>query len=239
MTERAAHERADQERYAIYFAPEAGSPLWAFGTSWLGRDPETGDAPVARFGLSPEIHTAITAAPRRYGFHATLKPPFRLMPETTPEQLTAALQAFAAERAAFDIPAIRVDDIDGFLAFVPARPVAALEKLAGDCVTAFDGFRAPSSEAEIARRRPHALSPRQREYLDSWGYPYVLEEFRFHMTLTERLEPEVISDMRARLDTAAAHLVGEPVRVSELALYAEREPGAPFRLQARFPFGAV
>lgn len=232
-------ERTAQERYAIYFAPEAASPLWQFGTSWLGRNPETGDTTVARFGLSPETHAAITASPRRYGFHATLKPPFRLLPGTPLEQLTAALQAFSAGRTGFDIPAIKVDDIDGFLAFVPDVPVAPLADLAGDCVTAFDRFRAPASDAEIARRRPHALSPRQRDYLDSWGYPYVLEEFRFHMTLTERLEPEVIPDIRACLDTAAAHLAGEPVRVSEIALYVEREPGAPFELRQRFPFGTA
>lgn len=231
-------EAADIERYAIYFAPEADSPLWRFGTSWLGRDPETGAECVERYGLSPETHAAITAAPRRYGFHATLKPPFRLLPGTTPEQLIDALHGFARDRDAFDIPAIRLGEIDGFLALVPAAPVAPLEDLAGDCVTAFDPFRAPLTEAEIARRRPHALTPRQREHLESWGYPYVLEEFRFHMTLTERLEPEVMPDIRACLDTATAHLVAEPVRVSGVALYLEPEPGAPFRLLRRFPFGA-
>lgn len=239
MTERAGRKSAGSERYAIYFAPEAGSPLWRFGSSWLGRDPETGAEDVGRLGLPAEIHAAITAAPRRYGFHATLKPPFRLMPETAPDRLIDTLCGFARDRAAFDIPAIELGEIDGFLALVPAVPVAPLEELARDCVTAFDGFRAPQSDAEIARRRPHALSPRQREYLESWGYPYVMDEFRFHMTLTERLEPELIGDIRARLAAAAAPYLGGPVRVSEVCLYVEREPGAPFLLARRFPFGAA
>ena len=69
----------DWRRHAIYFAPPAGSPLAEFGADWLGWDPATGrgrdgfDLP----GL-PRRRAELVATPARYGFHATLKAPFRL-----------------------------------------------------------------------------------------------------------------------------------------------------------------
>ena len=62
-------------RVAVYYAPAADDPLWARGCTWLGRDPETGvELP------QPDIDgiAAQVTEPRRYGFHATLKPPMQL-----------------------------------------------------------------------------------------------------------------------------------------------------------------
>ncbi|HET6522220.1 MAG TPA: DUF1045 domain-containing protein, partial [Geminicoccaceae bacterium] len=175
-------------RYAIYFAPAPDDPLGAFGNRWLGRDPWTGEClPQPRIpGLAPERLHAITASPRRYGFHGTLKPPFALAPGATPADLDMAARTFAAARRPVEVP-LALRSLSGFLALVPAEPVPALDALAADCVRAFDSFRAPSDAAELSRRRAAGLTARQDALLLAWGYPYVFEEFRFHLTLTERL----------------------------------------------------
>ena len=136
----------------------------------------------------------LTADPRKYGFHATLKAPFSLAQGRTEAELFAACAAFAATPRA--IPVIRpvVGSISGFIAVIPADPPAELIRLAADCVSEFDAFRAPLTEADRARRNPSRLTSAQRAHLDRWGYPYVMEEFRFHMTLTGRLDASRAGD---------------------------------------------
>ena len=51
-------------------------------------------------------------------------------------------------------------------------------------------FARPPGAAELERRRKAGLSAAQEKMLLRWGYPYVLDEFRFHLTLTGRLQPE-------------------------------------------------
>ena len=129
----------------------------------------------------------LTSDPRKYGFHATLKAPFALAPGKSEGELTAACADFARTPRPIPVIAPVVRSISGFIAVVPAEPSDELEQLAADCVRAFDPFRAPLTPEDRARRKPERLTPRQRAYLDRWGYPYVMEEFRFHMTLTGRL----------------------------------------------------
>ena len=66
---------APDARVAVYYAPLPDDPLFAASATWLGRDPESG-APAPQ----PDIAgiAEVTAEPRLYGFHATLKPPMRL-----------------------------------------------------------------------------------------------------------------------------------------------------------------
>ena len=138
----------DQGRYAIYYAPDPGSALAVFGRSWLGYDAEAG-APVAQpelAGISPRRLAEITAEPRRYGFHATLKPPFSLRPGRDADSLANATRSFAARQAAITAPPLKLATIDGFWALVPSQPCPPLDHLAADCVRHFDAFRAPPSE---------------------------------------------------------------------------------------------
>lgn len=221
-------------RYAIYMAPESDTPLWRFGTAWLGRDPETGAEAVERLGLADDEHVRITATPARYGFHGTLKPPFRLAVDSHESELVTALRVFAAKRAPFLAPALCLGAMGQFLALVPGGDASALEGLAADCVTDFDLFRAPLTKDEVARRNPKQLSPTQQSYLARWGYPYVLDEFRFHMTLTGKLDPGDMSRVRPVLERATAELAGDPIRVSSVALFREPAPFEPFELIGRF-----
>lgn len=226
-------------RYAIYWAPPREHPLWQAGCAWLGRDPETGEtfAPPCLDGLEGVRHAAITAEPARYGWHATLKPPFRLAAGETEASLDAAMARFAAARSAFPAPPLAVSVVSGFLAVTPVAPSPTLDALAADCVAAFDPFRAPPEPAEIARRRRAGLSARQESLLARWGYPYVMEEFRFHLTLTARLPVEEAERLRRALALRLAAALDAPVMIDAIALYAEPAPGAPFRLLRRHPFG--
>jgi putative phosphonate metabolism protein len=176
-------------RYAIYYVSAPGSDLNQFGAQLLGYDADSGgDVPFPDgLGSEPDWRD-LTRDPRKYGFHATLKAPLSLALGTTEAELLAACEAFA--ETSRTIPVIKpvIDSISGFIAVVPAEPSAELERLAADCVRAFDCFRARLTPEDRARRNPSALTPRQCEYLDRWGYPYVMEDFRFHMTLTGPLD---------------------------------------------------
>lgn len=224
-------------RFAIYYAPASDTALAALGAEWLGRDAYTGedltqpDVP----GLSADEFRALTADPRRYGFHATLKPPFALAPEASGPDLDAALDRFAAARAGFDVR-LHVARIEGFLAIVPAEPSAALQALADDCVTAFEPYRAPLSAADVERRRRSGLTPRQDEHLLAWGYPYVFDEFRFHMTLSQRVEGRAADRLESAAREAFADVLSAPVHIDTLGLFVEDEAGRPFHIRRTVTF---
>lgn len=227
-------------RYALYYAPAPETALAAFGASWLGRDADTGaERPQPAVpGLSPEALHEITADPRRYGFHGTLKPPFVLAEGSSEDSLLAAVASFARARAPFTLPLLKLVSLDGFLALVPSAVAPALDRLARDCVIGFDDFRALPSAAEIARRRQAGLSLRQEGLLARWGYPYVLDAYRFHLTLTRRLRPEEAAILLPALEPLTAPLCGAAVAVDALTVFVEPAPGAPFTVAARFSFDA-
>lgn len=220
-------------RYALYFVPPATHPLWTAGCEWLGRDPETG---VARAG------GAHRTDPRRYGFHATLKPPFALRQDATRSRLLAALARFSDARAAFAMPRLAVAPLGDFLALRPIEPDATapgqpLRALADDCVRLFDEFRQPPSAAETERRLAGRLDEAQRANLARWGYPHVFDRWRVHMTLTDSLGDDTLR--AALLADAARHFAGalaEPLRCEGVALFVEEAPGADFQLLQRFEF---
>jgi putative phosphonate metabolism protein len=227
-------------RYAIYWAPPRDDALYRFGNEWLGRDAETGEV-VAQptIGvLTPAALADLTAEPRRYGFHATLKPPFALAAGQSEVKLIEAARRFAAGRTPFSLTRLSLVSLGGFLALVPAERSSALETLAADCVTEFDAFRAPPGAAELARRRNAGLSPRQEALLERWGYPYVMEEFRFHLTLTRRLAAGERARLEPELRQRTLPFAQAPLEISEISLFREAEPGAPLTIAARFPFGS-
>jgi len=213
-----------QTRFALYFTSPAGSALARFGAGVLGYDCDAG-APVARRqldGIDAAEAAAATAEPARYGFHGTLMAPF-------------ALALFVRGRAPVPLGRLKVGGIGAFTALVPAGPEHAVRTFAGDCVAAFDGFRAPLSARDRARRLATRLSPRQVELLDRWGYPYVFSEFRFHMTLTGRLPAHEQARWQAALAVAFAPLVPSQVDIDAVSLVRQEDRDAPFRVIAREP----
>lgn len=217
-------------RYAIYFTPGQDDPLARIAASWLGRDPFTSVQPPAltTASLSPAEIAYHTASARRYGFHATLKAPFVLAADRTEAELDDALAAFSAASGPVALTGLAPARLDGFLALVPDRPSPDLDGFAGDVVKAFEMFRAPLSEADIRRRNPDALSPEEFRNLHRWGYPYVFDTFRFHMTLTGRVADQDLARVRAAIDEVFAPVLAHPVSLDGLALFVEPEPGAPF-----------
>lgn len=221
-------------RLALYWAPDLDDPLHRAGSSWLGRDAETGAA-VPQPTVPGHDLRAITADPRGYGLHATLKAPFRL--RVSWAEARDAAGALAARLRPFDLPPLAVRDLDGFLALRETAPCPPLRSLADACVEALDGCRAPPDEAELARRRRAGLSPEQGHNLVRWGYPHVFDAWRFHITLTRRLGSD---EKAAILPAAEAHLraaLGSARLVSSLCLFTQAAPGAPFLIAERLPFG--
>ncbi|MBV9558394.1 MAG: DUF1045 domain-containing protein, partial [Pseudolabrys sp.] len=170
-----------------------------------------------------------TQAPRVYGFHGTLKAPFYLATGEDEAALRCALDVFARTQPLFNVGELLIREIGSFIAMVPKERSPALEALAQNCVEAFERFRAPLTEHDRQRRQPERLSERQREYLERWGYPYVLEEFRFHMTLTGSLDEasrqRALSSLRHMCPTDAPKLL-----VDRIALFRQGENSARFQV---------
>ena len=227
---------AAQDRYAIYFSPAPESALGVFGREWLGYDAGTGE-PVEQSGLatlSRQRVAEITAEPRRYGFHATLKPPFALAEGRSVDELSAAVEAFAEQRHSILAPPLALAPLSGFWALVLSRPCGAVDRLAEDCVRWFDAFRAPPSIDELTRRRRAGLSAAQDALLVRWGYPYVMEAFRFHLTLTQRLDAAEGARLADELSSIVAPLCREAVHIDAIALFHQPAPQGPFRLVRRY-----
>jgi putative phosphonate metabolism protein len=226
-------------RYAIYFAPGADDPLWRFGSQCIGYDAQTGaDGAVPQTAAIPQQDwLAWTQEPRRYGFHGTLKAPFHLADGTSEGELIESMAQFASARAAFRLPDIDVRAISQFVAITPLTPKDELQDLARDCVTAFDRFRAPPDEADLARRLSSPLSARQLELLETWGYPYVMEQFRFHMTLTSSLPTVERAIVVAELSRRFRDEVGRTdLLIDGFALFRQGTRDSRFRIIQRFAF---
>jgi hypothetical protein len=213
--------------------PPVNSDLYRFGSTFVGYDCYAGDdlGWPEDAGLDAQAWAELTREPRRYGFHATLKAPFRLRSEFRETDLTAELRRFAARArtpAAIE-PVIR--SLGGFIAVVPDEPSAAVDRLAADCVTAFDGFRGSLAPAERLRRLDAGLTERQIANLDRWGYPYVFDEFQFHLTLTGPVDAERHASVAALLQKRLDRMNGRRhLPIAQLALVRQDAPSAPFRV---------
>ena len=217
-------------RVALYYAPLADDPLTRLSSAWLGRDPMT-NAPVRQ----PDLDgiDAITAEPRQYGFHATLKPPMSLVDDASWTGFMAAVRATAAAIAPFDLPTLAVADLRGFLALRETGPCKPLQALADACVEQLDPWRQPPSADELARRRRAKLSPDQDAMLVRWGYPYVFDTWFFHITLTRRLSDAEKAVVMPAAQAWFAPALALPRRVEDICIFTQAAPGAAFTLAER------
>jgi putative phosphonate metabolism protein len=219
------------ERFAIYFAPAAGHALTRLGNGWLGRDPLGGPTPPAPAGVDSKALSENTKQARLYGFHATLKAPMRLAAGHFRADLEQALSDFARSEPPVAVGRLRVAVLAGFLALIPEEQSPQLTDFAASCVTLFDRFRAPMTAEERARRLQAGLSPRQQALLEQYGYPYVLEEFLFHMTLCDR-DGEA---MQRAAEAWLAPALAEPLWLDRITLFHQTQAGAPFLRLADYP----
>jgi hypothetical protein len=237
MARRATHRLSgtpSPARAALYWAPPPDDPLHRLGSAWLGRDAETGAA-LEQPSLPGLDLPALTKDPRGYGLHATLKPPFRLAKDWAAFREDAA--RLAAGTAPFDLPPLELASLDGFLALRESAPCPPLQALADACVAGMDEHRVPPDEAEIARRRPERFSQAERHNLYRWGYPHVFGEWRFHVTLTQRLSSEQDSMVRPALLHWLREAPEQPRRVTELCLFTQASLDAPFLIAERLKLG--
>ena len=212
-------------RYAIFYTPPPG-PFADFGAAWLGWDIGTGRAaPPRALPALPRPLEEITESPSRYGFHGTLKPPFRLAPGQTEAALLRSFAALCAATRAARLDGLELARLGRFLALVPIGDSAAVAALAARALRAFEPFRAPLNAAELARRRARGLSARQEELLCDWGYPFVLDQFRFHMTLTSRLPRAEAKAVEAALLPQLGPILPAPLCLDALTLVGERPDG--------------
>jgi hypothetical protein len=215
-------------RYAVYFVPDAGSALAQACSRVLGRDSESGNplAQPALPGIEPQRLLSVTSVARGYGLHATLKAPFFLRDAFDEKDVLHAAADFADSRHALVLPRLRLSGIGSFLALTPAKEtevererIQQVNALAAAAVSFFDFLRAPPEAEETARRDPGGLSPRQRWLLGEWGYPYVLDEYKFHITLTDELAvEEERRAVRSALEEYLAEVLNRPVCVGGICI---------------------
>jgi Protein of unknown function (DUF1045) len=227
-------------RIALYYAPPASSAWWRAGCEWLGRDAETGrliEAPVepviAALGQSV---AALTGSPRRYGWHGTLVAPFHIAEGVTPQRVLSVAREWASRIAPFHVPLSAVE-MGRFVALRSGRPDddEAIRRIAASALYALASLRARPSPEDAERRLASGLNERQRTLLHEWGYPYVLDEFRFHMTLSDALDLASVRAAIVSLWQTRAEALG-PLPFHGAALFVQQHPGAPFTLWQRLPF---
>jgi putative phosphonate metabolism protein len=228
------------QRYAVYFAPDAGSALEDFGHRWFGRNGASRptDGPPAIPQVRPERVRALIEGPRRYGFHGTLKPPFELNPASSESALLEAARIFARSLSPIEIPPLELAVIGKFIALTPVTSSAPLELLAAKCVRAFEGFRVPLTEEQAAYYQRNKLTVHQDQMLEHWGYPYVMEEFRFHISLTERIDDIAERNAIMQVATALAKpVVGKSILVRDIVVFGQKGRKDPMVAIERIPFG--
>lgn len=224
-------------RYALFFTPPRGSQLLRLAQTWLGRDAFADiDIELNPVGsLSPEAIFDFSSFPRLYGFHATLKAPFRLHEAATPDALHAATDGWAGTTASVTIPSLKLERLGKHFALMANEPSQELSALAESCVRHFEPFRAQLTDAEVARRKPAALTEKQRGYLHTFGYPYIFDEFRFHMTLTRAVRDKEVQQVETALHQHFAPVIGKPLAIDGVGLFCQPDSHANFKIERYVP----
>jgi len=229
------------ERYSIYFTLPASDPLYVLACRWLGHDIHQGDHDVG--DLTDDLPAVLEASrvvvgkAQKYGFHATLKAPFRLAADSSVKKLDNALRQFCASQQAFACAPLELAVMAGFILLRPQQECAGLKRLADQCVEQFDVFREPLSAKEFNKRHPKKLSEHQRSLLNQWGYPFVMDEFRFHMTLTKRIDEQQRNALLAALKEYLQPALGAPFQVDRIYLCHQASAKQKFNVIAEYPFG--
>ncbi|WP_434733070.1 DUF1045 domain-containing protein [Rhizobium sp. YTUHZ044] len=225
---------AHEPRYAIYYTPAPEHPLTVAARTWLGRD-----AFAPGVGTADADRAAFVSEPRRYGFHATIKAPFRLREGTSVEALERTLRGFAAKVQACPVGPMRIDLIGGFFALVPVQPLPTLRGFASRVVEEFDHFRAPTDGDDLKRRMGRQLDEVEMTNLVTWGYPYVGNRFRFHMTLTDRIPDDQRAGMQAWLKAVFQPYLSEDFHIDSLSLFVQEHRGADFVVRSQFALKGI
>lgn len=218
------------ERFAIYYAPSTDSALWQKAEQWLNADVLS----RTQTQIDPEEFLAATQSARRYGFHATIMAPMRLAPGKSAADLITEIAAYAKSCAPVELGTLELHNLGGFLALIPKHQSAELTKFAGTTLSRFQNLRAPLTDIERRKRLAAGLSQHQTELLDQYGYPYVMDEFRVHLTLTDKLSEPHTTLMRDLAQDWFGPVLNAPFWLDRLVIYREPAPGADFIRENEF-----
>ena len=222
-------------RYAIYYTPPAKDYLTRFAATWFGWDAYLG-VTVAHpvfCNLTCDIKE-ITSTPSKYGLHGTLKPPFSLAPNRSVDELCSSIFKIAKSVKKFEIPSIDLTILGGFIAIVPTVKSNTMHSLAKKCVKDLDGFRVTESIENLKKRRAVGLTSSEENNLLKWGYPYVLDDFRFHLTLTSKLLPDVSSNVFSVLSSELQTVLTAPLLIGKISLVGEHNMHGKFEVIEEF-----
>jgi hypothetical protein len=226
-------------RHAAYYAPAEGSPLAQLGAQWLGRCAQSRrairqpDFPT----ISPATFYACTAAAARYGWHATMKAPFALKPSLEMDAIPRAFSALAQSKKALTLPPLTLRNMGDYLALVPNAASSALQELAFDCVRALHPLAEPLSDQQLVQRRRTPLNASQDAMLLQWGYPFVGEEFQWHMTLTGSLRGVTDGELQALQEAALqwfGPVLNQAVELDAICWFVEPVAGSDLYEVQRF-----
>jgi hypothetical protein len=220
----------DYQRYAIYWTPDPGSGLEAFGERWFGSQGES-------FGLPADLVSRATKAPARYRLHATLKAPFRLRDGVSASDLQAAIDQFCSNRRSRSGGTLTLATFQRYLGLVLSRETAWIDWLAEECVTHFDRFRAPLNQSDRDRRELGRLSRAEIKLLEEFGYPFVLSAFRFHISLAGPLSSFELEQVREALEPHLKPHMEKSFQIESLSLLGEPSGGGLFELISRHRLG--
>ena len=228
-------------RLGIYFVPDPGTALYQMASSWLGYDIRDGRELIydkTLLGINPQ-HRELVAPARRYGFHATLKAPFRLRDGEKVENIAEALHEFSGRFRKFTLPSLKLQTFSSFSCLVPERTKSEINEIADQLVRDFDKFRSPPTQEELDKRMAKKITTRQLYLLRQWGYPYVLDCYRFHMTLTGTLPSDPVKKnlIQELLERYFEPIIEEPVCFNTISLVCEPEPESCFVHVQQFPLG--
>jgi len=236
----AASCRPSFVRYAIYYTPQPGTALAAFGRSWFGRanDGVTLQA-FSDAGLSGTSFAKLAAAPGRYtGLHALFRAPFALREGIGPDALKSRLINFATRRKPVETGPLTLSRAGRFLVLRPVESTPALDWLAAQCVGTFEDFAAPTGDTEREEHASPHLSDYQRLLLESFGDPHVLSEYRFSITLTGPLDSAHLERVAQALWPVLEEICASGVTVDGLSLFGDAGGPTPMRLIGRYRLGA-
>src|SRR5471032_2375452 len=207
-------------RYAIYFCPSSDSALGRLGRDWLASSTDAPELP----GISAERRNALLVKVRRYGWHATIRAPFTPMGNVTYADVRRAITSVAHARASFELP-LHIHRLAGFLALRPCIDGIAPRQLAATCLKSLLPLCAPLSN-EVLDRRSVVLDADEVTLLQDYGYPYVLDRYRFHLTLSAPATESEEHAMRQWLAPRVAELPS--MQVDALSICREVTPDDAF-----------
>ena len=222
------------KRVAIYFLPKKNSSLENFGKNLLGRDINKKRKISLTRRQKYFINRGFTyfdelkdycEQPAKYGFHATLKAPFRLKRNVKTKNFYDVISHIAAQHSRFKIKGLKIVYSKKFTFITSRKPNKLLINLENDLVKHLDTFRAELNKTEIKKRIPDSLTFKQNKYLKEWGYPFVFDQFKFHMTLMNQNNNKLSNKQKLELEKLIYKISNNVIEFNEISLLGENKNG--------------